>query len=207
MPTKKIQIVVGEKYHVFNRGVDKRDVFLDKHDYLRFYQSLDVFNTLEATGNFRLARSQRNHTQAGSKLVQLHAYALLPNHFHLIVEPLTEVGLAEFMRRIGTGYTSYFNEKYHRTGALFQGTYKRVHVASDEHYRYLLAYVNENQIVHNLPKTTEVYQTSSFHYQGKMKSQVLNPSVPGFYDAKSGADLAREIYNRRQGQKNSDLFE
>lgn len=110
MARKNIPLVTGEKYHIFNRGVDKRDVFLDQYDYLRFYQSLAFFNTIEPTVNYRLAKSSYTK-QNEKKLVNIEAYSLLPNHFHLIVEQIVDGGISEFLKRVSGGYTSYFNEK------------------------------------------------------------------------------------------------
>lgn len=198
MPSKAVPLITGETYHVYNRGVDKRVVFQDKHDYLRFYQSLDLFNTKEPTINFRLAKSLYNKNESLCRLVEIQAYSLLDNHYHLLVTQLIDGGLSEFMLRIGTGYTSYFNEKYNRSGALFQGRYKRVHVSTDEQYQYLFAYVNENHYVHNINIERQICHSSSLHYQGLTRSRVVKLPVDA-YDVKSNIELAKGIYERRKG--------
>ena len=196
---QNISIVAGEKYHVFNRGVDKRDIFLDKFDYIRFYNYLMYFNTVKPTISYRLAKS--SHDKNAKKLVNIIAYSLLPNHYHLIVEPLSDKGLSEFIKRISGSYTSYFNEKNDRSGVLFQGRYKKVHVATDEQFQYLFAYVNENHYVHNINTQRELYHSSSVHYQNVGKSKIINEVRT--YNFPEGKQLAEYIYERRSSYKDS----
>ncbi len=198
MPRKTISVVTGEKYHVYNRGVDKRVIFKNKKDYLRFYQSLEVFNAIEPSHNYEAAK---NKTRTDSdRLVQIYAYSLLPNHFHFIIEQLTDGGISEFMKRIQGGYTSYFNEYNQRSGSLFQGRYKRVHIDSDEYYQYLFAYVNENHYVHNLSRSDDIYLSSSNHYQKKMNSKIL-PVYTSKYNFPEAKALAISISKRRLFEK------
>ncbi len=201
MARKVIPNITGEKYHVFNRGVDKRDVFLDPQDYLRFYQSLAFFNTVDPTINYRLAKGSYSASQ--NKLVEIEAYSLLPNHFHLLIEQKEDGGLSEFLKRISGGYTSYFNEKYERTGTLFQGRYKKVHVATNEQYQYLFSYVNENHFVHGFNMERELYHSSSLHYQKIGHSKIITSLVDYFFS--ESKQLAESIYTKRKTQK--DLLE
>lgn len=209
MPQKIVPLVCDEFYHVFNRGVDKRETFLDKEDYLRFYQTLNLFNTIEPVINFDSARIKSLKNNLNEKLVEIKAYALLPNHYHLIVKQISDGGLSEFMRRISTGYTSYFNQKNARSGALFQGRFKRVHISSDEQYNYLFAYVNENHFVHNIHIEREICHSSSVHYQGIVKSKLINADINvETYDFTANVNLAHEIYLKRKLIKmNKELFE
>lgn len=204
MPRKIVPLVTGEVYHIFNRGVDKREVFLDKGDYLRFYRSLQLFNQENITFSFRDAA--RCNRDKGLPLVSIEAYALLPNHFHMIVKQLKDGGISEFMKRISSGYTGYFNEKYERSGSLFQGTFKRVHIETDRQYNYLLAYVNENHFVHGMNTKRELYHSSSLHYQQINKS-VLIHKVQLPYDAEKNITLAKKIYAQRQKLKGELLEE
>ena len=172
MPRKIIPIITGEKYHVFNRGTDKREIFLDNFDYLRFYDSLAYFNTIEPVKNYRLAKSR--FSKNTPRLVNIIAYSLLPNHFHLILEPLIDNGLSEFIKRLSGGYTSYFNERNERSGVLFQGKYKKVHISSNEQFQYLFAYVNENHTVHKINFERKICHSSSLFYRNLEKSCFLD---------------------------------
>ncbi len=194
MARQNIPLVTDEKYHVYNRGVDKRVVFIDHHDYIRFYLSLAYFNVVEPTQNYNLAKI--SHKTDSSKLVQIHAYALISNHFHFILEQVTDNGISEFMKRVSGGYTAYFNEKYDRSGALFQGRFKRVHIEHDSQYNYLFVYVNENHKVHNINIEREICHSSSVHYQNINKSKLLLDSKI-IYDYSKAVELARDIHQKR----------
>ncbi len=197
MPRRVIPMVNGEYYHVFNRGVDKRDIFVHKADYLRFYQSLHLFNVVEPTHDFSFANIQNYKDK--QPLVQIYAYSLLSNHFHLMIKQIVDDGISEFMKRVTGGYTSFFNGQYSRSGALFQGTYKRVHISSEEQYQYLFAYVNENHFVHNQQRPNEIMYSSSLHYQKQEVSKLIRNSTE--YDVQKAQQLALDIYRRRESTK------
>ncbi len=198
MPRTVVSLVTGESYHVYNRGVDKREIFQSKADYLRFYQSLDVFNSVDPCSNFRDALSQSRLPD--ERLVQFSAYALLPNHFHFVLTQLVDGGISEFMKRVQGGYTSYFNERTERSGALFQGTFKRIHIDSDEYLRYLIVYVNENHFVHKVPRGEDIYYSSSRHFQGTASSKLLAQTNQA-YDFDESKLLAADIASRREFMK------
>lgn len=141
-----------EHYHVYNRGVDKRIVFVDEYDIKRFFQSMVEFNVVDPIGSIY----ERSFLKLGGetpklrkKLVNIVAYCLNPNHFHLILEQVVDGGISEFMKRLG-GYTSYFNNRYKRSGVLFQGVFKSVHIDSNEYLLHVSSYVNLNDRVHQL---------------------------------------------------------
>ncbi len=203
MPRIVVTPKTNEIYHVFKRGVDKRDIFLDKFDYIRFYQTLDLFNSVEPVVNY----SQAKHSQIENRLVEIQAYSLLPNHYHLLVKQLVDGGISEFMKRVGGGYTNYFNEKNKRSGSLFQGVFKRVHIETDEQYNYLFAYVNENHFVHNIPIQREICHSSSLHYQNIARSKLIKITITSYSFSKN-VTLANDIYkSRKAGSEKSALLE
>jgi REP element-mobilizing transposase RayT len=151
---RKTKFAKGEYYHIFNRGVDKREIFSDWEDLNRFYQSMGEFNTLEPIGSifensFRKDKLG-NQVSKQEKLVDFVCYCLNPNHYHFILKQLVEKGIEKFMHRLGLGYVKYFNEKYKRSGVLFQCPYKAVHIDSNEYLLHLSVYVNLNNKVHKL---------------------------------------------------------
>ena len=201
MPQLIQKPITGQTYHVYNRGVDKREIFLDKFDYIRFYQSLDLFNSCEAVTNFRLAKFHADQIpRVTNRLVDIKAYALLPNHFHLLVTQVSENGISEFMRRVSSGYTSYFNEKNGRSGSLFQGVFKRVYMETDAQYQYTFAYVNENHFVHNISMQREIIHSSSIHYQAIATSKLISEKCD-MYQLDENIKLAIDIYSRRERAK------
>ena len=145
---RKIQFAEKEFYHVYNRGVDKRTIFYDKEDYDRFRGYLYLLNDVEnlrVTNFFVKSRAADLFKNArGEQLVSIGAYCLMPNHFHILLTPLIEGGVSKFMQRLQTAYVMYFNEKRKRSGSLFEGTFKARHADTDEHLKYLFAYIHLN---------------------------------------------------------------
>ena len=157
MSARKKAFANGEFFHVYNRGVDKRIIFTDEYDIRRFFQSMVEFNTVKPIGSlYENSFLQLGGSTAKLKrgLVNIVAYCLNPNHFHLILEQLIDGGISEFMRRLSGGYTWYFNNKYKRSGVLFQGRFKAVHVDSNEYLLHVSAYVNLNDRAHQLGGST-----------------------------------------------------
>lgn len=125
-------------------------------DYERFVALLYGCNGTEHTqiANLYKAKSYQGRTlinrvkeiDRGEPLVDIGAYCLMPNHFHLLVREVSENGVSRFMQKLMTAYTMYFNKKYDRTGALFQGKFKAQHATNDEYLKYLLAYIHLNPV-------------------------------------------------------------
>lgn len=153
---RETQFVKNNFYHIFNRGVEKRIIYLDDNDKWRFLQGLFLFNDEESTSNllWQLEKKRGAVTFGVLKdffgkegknrdpLVRIMADCLMPNHFHLLIEEIKKNGISRFMHKLGTGYAKYFNNKYERVGSLFQGTFKAVLVDAEEYLRYLLIYIN-----------------------------------------------------------------
>jgi len=193
---RKIQFANDEYYHICNRGVDKRKVFLNKKDYLRFLAGMVEFNDIELTGNLHPKRSFDEIRSFASEvlgkrepLVEIVAYCLNPNHYHLILKQLQERGIEKYMHRLGTSYTKYFNIKDERSGALFQGVFKAAHIDSNEYLLHASVYVNCNSEIHGIGET-ESYPWSSFsEYAGGEDGLCDKSSVLGQF--KDGADYAK----------------
>lgn len=156
---RKTIFAEGEFYHVYNRGTDKREVFADEQDFSRFLESMIEFNTPDPIGSLFENSYRKKHQFGGStskdtshdeRLVNIVAYCLNPNHYHFILQQASEKGIEKFMQRLGTGYTMYFNKKHDRTGALFQGRFKAIHISSNPYLLHVSAYVNLNNRVHQL---------------------------------------------------------
>ncbi|MSU74237.1 hypothetical protein EXS57_00465 [Candidatus Kaiserbacteria bacterium] len=156
MSTRKRAFANGEFFHIYNRGVDKRIIFTDRYDIQRFFQSMIEFNVVDPIGSLYINSFRELSGETAKftgKLVNIIAYCLNSNHFHLILEQLVDGGISEFMKRLG-GYTGYFNNKYERGGALFQGVFKDVYIDSNEYLLHVSAYVNLNNRVHQLSGET-----------------------------------------------------
>lgn len=150
------KIVAGNIYHVLNRGVDKRKIFLDDKDHFRFIHDLFEFNDIKPANNnlnyyFRnnstdVARPYIKLMEPRELLVEILAFCLMPNHYHLLIRPLFNDGLFRFMKKLNTGYAKYFNEKYKRVGALFEGRYKSIIIKDESHFIHLPYYIHFNPL-------------------------------------------------------------
>ncbi len=143
---RHIKFSEGEYYHVYNRGVEKRDVYMDDHDYLRFQRMMFYANGEKPIIYKLLSGDIPGSDTRGVTLCAIGAYVLMPNHFHMLIRATNDTGITEFMRKLTTGYTMYFNKKYNRVGPLFQGTFKAEHVTRDEYLKYLFAYIHLNPV-------------------------------------------------------------
>lgn len=139
-------------YHLFNRGVDKREIFLNKNDYIRFIHDIYEFNDSNPAVQFsRLTRednvgSPTSNIKPRELLVNVHAFVMMSNHYHSLVEQLKEGGVTLFMRKLHTGYTNAFNLKQERSGHLFQGPFKAVHIEDDVQLAHLVCYQHSNPL-------------------------------------------------------------
>ena len=167
------EIAIGEYYHIYNRGVDKRPIFNDYEDLGRFFQSMKEFNSVKPIGSiFENSFDKTKITQ--DKLVEFVCYCLNPNHYHFILRQLIENGISEFMKRMG-GYTWYFNNRQKRNGALFQGTFKSNHINSNEYLLHVSAYVNLNNRFKGKPYLLS--KSSWDEYLGKENDCVCNTEI------------------------------
>ena len=159
---RKTQFVNGEFYHIFNRGIDKRNIFSDFEDFYRFFQSINHFNTIEPIGSIYENSFSKDSSKKQKKLVNFICYCVNPNHYHFLLEQIADDGIEKFMHRVGTGYTKYFNNKYERSGYLFQGPFKSVHIDSNEYLLHVSAYINLNTKVHQLGSSASKFSKSSW---------------------------------------------
>ena len=149
-------LISGEFYHVYNRGNGKRVIFDYHEDYDRFAKLLYICNS---ENNFKFRDSVISPNidawafERGIPLVEISAWVLMPNHFHLVISShrsdLWKMGrnpITEFMRKLSTAYAMYFNKKYDRVGSLFEGKFRSKHVGKDEYYNYLFSYIHLNPV-------------------------------------------------------------
>ena len=149
-----------EFYHLYNRGTEKRDVFMSPTDYTRFITLMLICNQLDSAVKIEkktLAELIKLKSEnKGKRLIDIVSYCLMPNHFHILASEKEENGISKFMQKVMTGYTMYFNKKYERTGALFQGKFKATHVNEDRYLSYLVSYIHLNPIKLIEPEWKEI---------------------------------------------------
>lgn len=157
MAMRKIQFAPGEHYHIYGRGTGKQIIFLDTRDYVRFlflilyfqspiiiYNIGSIINSFIKYKTFRISKNSSEQILK-QRSVKLVAFTLMPNHFHLIVLELKEGGISEYMQRVLTAYSKYFNIKYKKSGHVFQGPFQATHIDKDEYLLHLSAYIHRNQ--------------------------------------------------------------
>lgn len=161
-------------YHVYNRGVEKRDIFLGRDDYLAFLHLLKTALSPpprqgETLSEERVVRPRRkNFVQK----VDLLCYCLLPNHLHLLLRQNDVSATTGFMQSICTAYSMYFNKKYKRVGSLFQGVFKAIDIDDENYLLWLSRYIHRN------PENFVSYPYSSYEdYLGLRRTAWVNPKI------------------------------
>lgn len=184
MPAKNClkTYVENGHYHVYNRGVEKRNIFLDDQDYrvflhfLKFYLSPPKANfthPLQETTDFKLTRI-RDFSSLNNQ-VNLLAYCLMPNHFHLLLIQKTLTGMTKLLRSLSTNYAMYFNRKYQRVGHLFQGIYKAVLILKEPYLLHLSRYIHLNPSELTGMNPVKWPYSSYPYYLGKKKALWIDP--------------------------------
>jgi REP element-mobilizing transposase RayT/DNA-binding CsgD family transcriptional regulator len=144
---RKTRITEPGYYHIINRGVERRNIFLMEEDYNKFLSLLqESFKTYQIT---------------------LHTYCLMTNHYHLLIETKYP-NISEAMKKINSYYSIYFNKKYNRSGHLWQGRFASYYLYDDVHFWYVAKYIERNPINANMVKSIEHYKYQSF-FQWKYK--------------------------------------
>ncbi len=183
MPSKNTikEHVPHSYFHIYNRGVEKRNIFVDEQDYEVFLSYFKVAlspkemiekelqkNELDLPGIGRLRRSNL------SEEIELLAFCLLPNHFHLFIYQHAADAMQRLMRSVMTGYVMYFNHKYDRVGGLFQGRYKASRIDNDAYLAHISRYIHLNALDVNM--TLDTFEYSSYpNYMARREAVWLKP--------------------------------
>lgn len=201
-------------YHIYNRGVEKRLIFLDKQDYTVFLSYLKEYLEPKDEKGLRiqLADPTLNYRERDKILkllrlnnfadeIKLIAYCLMPNHFHFFVKQKSALSIDKFMNSLGTRYTKYFNTKYKRVGALCQGVYKAILVNNEPQFIYLSKYIHK-QALASPSEAWERKQPSSYSdYFGQRKTKWIHPEEVLVYFSKENPSLSYQSFVE---EKNDD---
>ena len=185
---RNIHFAPGEFYHVYNRGVEKRDIFLDDSERWVFLQQLSEFNQLNHHSHLQLLKKTIVLQQFSNPFVRVHGFCLMNNHFHLLLEEVAKKGISKYMQRVGLGYTKYFNNKHARVGRLFENPFKAKRVDSTEYLLHLSRYIHLNPLdflrkdwrnvgITNQIKTRDYLQRYSWSSYGEYTGQSTFPFV------------------------------
>lgn len=144
---ERLTFETGEFYHVYNRSIEKRILFPRESDYVRFTQAAYYFN--DATfqpENFKYKGLTLVKDEKRKELVEILAFCWMPTHYHFLLRQKVDGGITTFMRRLGTGFTMYFNKKYDRNGNIFEGPFKARHIAKDDYLLHATRYIHLNPL-------------------------------------------------------------
>jgi len=144
-----IKFSPGEYYHVYNRGVNKQKIFFSKDDWSYFQRLLFIRNDTER--HIRPVRQKKKKLadiDIAKPLVDIQAYALMPNHFHLLLSEKEPGGITSYMRKLSTSYAMYINAKYGRSGPLMCRPFRAKHIDNDAYMRWVISYIHLNPISH-----------------------------------------------------------
>lgn len=204
MVERKISFAIGEYYHLYNRGTDKRIIFKDKADYRHFLYLMYICNTMKSIA----LRDIGINFNRGESIVYIGAYCLMPNHFHILVKEKEEGGISKYMRKLLTAYSMYFNKKYKRTGTLYENMFKASWISRDTYLKYIYAYIHLNPAklinknwrddkkrnVAELSDYVFEYEFSSLKEYLAEKYKIINPDeFPDYFSVPE--DHKRELFD------------
>lgn len=218
---RDVPLVSGETYHIFNRGAHKQRIFIDESDYRRFLLTMYLANHSEPVSVRNVVCSKKyrepfSEFATDKSLVHVLAYALMPNHFHMIVRQQSEGGISKFAKKLFVGYSMYFNIRREHSGVLFQGRFQSRHIDSEDYFRWSFSYVHLNPLELKFSDWQSVgildvgaarsfmdgYQHSSYlDYRGANRPQrsilSLDAAPPFLYEQDDVADLLATFTENR----------
>lgn len=158
MSTRKFEFEPGEFYHVYNRGCARLEIFFERGNYSYFVKLLRKYAVLEG--------------------VEIGAWCLMPNHFHLMTRPTTRDGLPSMMQKLGTAYSKAVNRQLKRTGTMFEGRFQGKHVDREEYLLHLSRYIHRNPVEAGLVKRCSEWEYSSYReYVGEVADGISKPEI------------------------------
>lgn len=169
---RRVPLVTGNVYHVFNRSISKFVIFNDNLEFLRFLSAILYYQREKPGAEFskfiNLSDSKMSlfgkddFLKNKTKMIEIIAYCLMPTHFHLVLEQLVDGGISKFLNNVQNSYSRYFNIKHNRKGPLWESRFKDVLVDSDEQLLHLTRYLHLNPVKAMLVKKPEDWQMSSY---------------------------------------------
>lgn len=170
MPYRKTPLINNHFYHIYNRGVEKRKIFMNHKDYLTFLQILRWYlkEDMERPVLSKIPKKSLKNT------ITLYCYCLMPNHFHFLACQNQNQGITDFMRAFATTYAMYFNHKYERVGSLFQGRFQAKLIETEKQFLYISKYIHTNPLEILAGKNLASYSYSSYpEYIDKKKKGIV----------------------------------
>jgi len=162
VPYRFEPIITGGFYHVFNRGAERKKIFIVGRDYDRFLRTLRYYNKSEKKVRYSRFNPSIHKYDDTEKMVNIIAYCLMPNHFHLLLRQVQDNAISKLIGQVCNSYTKYFNIKRKRFGRLFHGNFKAVRIENDSQLLHVSRYIHLNPFVAKIVKEPKNYQFSSY---------------------------------------------
>jgi len=206
MAYRKIVLATNEIYHVYNRGVEKRPIFVIRKDYLRFIALANYYRFSNCPVKFshfkELSMQERESIlnrleNESKKLVDIMAFCLMPNHVHFLLKQLLDNGISKFMAKITSGFSHYFNVRHERVGYLFQGNFGAVRIEDDEQFVHVSRYIHLNSVSSYLIEVEDLdnYEYSSFpEYINKKKGFCNTKEILSYF--KNAQEYGKFVYDQ-----------
>lgn len=209
MPSKnsRKQYADNGYYHIYNRGVEKRKLFLDHQDYSVFLSYLkeylipkDIDALMKLISDNSTSPSGKDKARKLLRLNNFHeeisllSYCLMPNHFHFLIKQSSPNSIDKFMNSLATRYTMYFNRKYKRVGTLYQEVYKAVLVDTNEQLLYLTKYIHKQALALQGEALQSGQPCSYDEYIHKRKTEWVKPDEILSYFSSSNPKLSYENF-------------
>lgn len=214
MPSRKIILATDEIYHIVNRSIEQIPIFKGKGDYQRALEVIDFYRytnpplsfsnykklSIEARGNFYKSLSEKKKI-----LVEIFAFCLMPNHFHLLLKQKEERGISKFMNIFQNSHVRYLNTKYDRKGPLFQSIFKAIRIETDEQFLHVVRYILLNPVTAYFIEIEELinYPWSAFsEYFTDEPAFVNKEEVLNFFKTKN--DFRKFVFDQVDYQRKLD---
>lgn len=213
MPGKNIikTYIQESYYHIYNRGVEKRKIFLDDQDFKVFLsylktslikppdpKDIKVNVSLQGSTFKGIPRQPKNFLNQ----IELVAYCLMPNHYHLLVKQNPQLGIKQFIQSIATRYSMYFNKKYGRVGALFQEVYKAILITDEPYLLHLTRYIHQNPLEY----TTDIINAYSSYgdFLGLRKTSWIKPEIVLSFFSQNKFPFIKKVNSYKEFVENYD---
>lgn len=175
----------GNYYHVLNKGLEQKLVFVSQEDLDRFADTLSFYQVKNPPSRFSFRKRlvSRQSSKPPVPMVEIICFCLMPNRFHLLLNQLIPNGISIFLSKVTNSYSKYFNAHYKRKGPLFQGTFKSAKIENDNNLINISRHIHLNPILGSVVRTLKQFPYSSYPeyaegVKGICKTEVILQKFP-----------------------------